>query len=184
MAAANDHLTAVLVYERAFSAAECRRIREHAATLPDADVDVYPPPATPTRRATSKLIDGPGECGWVRERLWSVARSANERYRFALEDDVRPLLFVAYGPGGFFDWHTDLGDGAESTRKISISLQLSSPHAYDGGALQIVSHERALPIGEAGTLTVFPSHLAHRVLPIERGERLALVTWVHGPPFR
>lgn len=180
----SDHVTAVLVYRQAFTREECDGIREVAATLPEAHVGVYPAPEVPVRRARTKVLV-PNTAGpWIEARIQSFARAANERFGFALDEDVRPVLCVSYGVGGYFDWHTDLADGAESTRKISLSVQLTAPEDYDGGALQFVSHGQALPAGEIGTLVAFPSHLAHRVLPVTRGERQALVAWVHGPSFR
>ena len=35
-----------------------------------------------------------------------------------------------------------------------------------------------------GNAIVFPSYIAHRVLPITSGMRHALVAWIHGPAFR
>jgi PKHD-type hydroxylase len=35
-----------------------------------------------------------------------------------------------------------------------------------------------------GNAIVFPSYIAHRVLPITSGMRQALVAWIHGPAFR
>lgn len=33
-------------------------------------------------------------------------------------------------------------------------------------------------------LTAFPSYTMHRVTPVTRGVRKALVAWVNGPDFR
>ena len=178
----NDH-AAALIFADALSRAECAQIRELAATLPLSDVGYYPEPRRPIRRASTRIIECNGEHCWIRERLLAHARCANEHFAFTIQDDVGPVLYVSYGPGDFFDWHTDLGSGAESTRKISVSVQLTSPEEYDGGGLYVVSCQEPLPIAPLGTLAAFPSHLAHRVAPVTRGERQALVAWIHGPPF-
>lgn len=179
----NDAVASVLTYRDAFTAAECTALREQSGTLGLADVDIYPEPAVPVRRASTRLLED-SEFDWVRERLLGYARSANGRFALELRDEIRPVMAVTYPTGGFFGWHTDLGDGDESTRKISITVQLTDPADYEGGELQIVSHDRPMPRGPAGTLIAFPAHLAHRVLPVGRGTREALVAWVHGPSFR
>lgn len=110
------------------------------------------------------------------------------------------LQFTAYAAGEQYGWHTDqtpepysaeYGAYAGLYRKLSLTLQLSSPEAYDGGQLQI---ERGLPgdphrivtleeIAPRGSVVVFPAFLPHRITPVSRGERLALVTWACGRPF-
>ena len=37
---------------------------------------------------------------------------------------------------GQYDWHLDIGEMSSSTRKLSISIQLSDPEDYEGGELQ------------------------------------------------
>lgn len=177
----NDHVAAVLLFEGVFSAAECALIDQAAAALPPADVGVYPEPPVPRRMATTRVLPA---LAWVEERLLRWALRANEHFGFEVEAVVAPLLHVTYAPGDFFHWHTDLADGAESTRKISVSVQLAPPADYEGGALEVVSANEPIPVLGAGSATLFPSYLAHRVLPVTRGERRALVTWLHGPSFR
>ena len=71
------------------------------------------------------------------------------------------------------------------TRKISASLQLSSPTDYNGGEMLIKSNREAIiSPKELGTLIVFPSFLLHKVKPIISGQRESLVIWISGPPFR
>ncbi|MEL6347034.1 MAG: 2OG-Fe(II) oxygenase [Myxococcota bacterium] len=110
------------------------------------------------------------------------------------------LQFTAYAVGERYGWHVDqtprpygseYGAYAGLYRKLSMTVQLSSPSDYDGGILQI---ERGLP-GEAdriraveemrprGSVVVFPSFLPHRITAVVRGERLALVTWACGRPY-
>lgn len=179
----NDSVASVITFQGAFTPEECATIRERSRPLPLAEVDVYPLREVPVRRAATRIIDDP-RLDWVRERLLEYAHAANDRLGVVLHDEVHPMMAVTYPTGGFFDWHIDLGHGNEATRKISISVQLTDPADYEGGELHIVSHEKPLPRGAAGTLVAFPAHLAHRVLAIQRGEREALVAWVHGPSFR
>jgi PKHD-type hydroxylase len=83
---------------------------------------------------------------------------------------------------GFFGEHLDLAVRF-STRKVSVTVQLSAPDDYDGGDLLVGGTEH--PGGRPrGAVTVFPAWRTHGVAPVRRGERLAIVGWVHGPAFR
>jgi predicted 2-oxoglutarate/Fe(II)-dependent dioxygenase YbiX len=180
---ASDYAAAALIFEGALSPAECCQVRELTSALPPLDFDYYPKPAEPVRHAATKQLPFDG-CAWLAERLRHYARVVNDCYGFDLDEVIREPLVVTYPEGGFLGWHTDLGAGFVSTRKISLSIQLSEPHEYEGGGLQMVCCEEPLAIPAIGTLAAFPSHLAHRVTPVTRGARWALVTWVHGPSFR
>lgn len=85
-----------------------------------------------------------------------------------------------------FDWHQDYGiqPGTEP-RKLTLSLQLSDPSDYDGCDLQAQLGDHIDSASrQRGTLLCFPSYVAHRVTPITRGTRKALVIWAVGPEFR
>ena len=62
---------------------------------------------------------------------------------------------------------------------LSMTLFLSDPDSYDGGALVLETdygdHEIKLPAGDA---VIYSTRLYHRVSPITRGERVAVVTWM------
>jgi Uncharacterized iron-regulated protein len=62
---------------------------------------------------------------------------------------------------------------------------MSDPAAYDGSDLEMNATGRPemLP-RERGKLILFPSYQLHRVTPVTRGKRSALVAWIGGPPFR
>ena len=82
---------------------------------------------------------------------------------------------------GHYDWHVDAGNGNVATRKLSFTLQLSDPSTYEGCDLLVNDH--ATPITgsrEQGSINFFPSYMTHKVTPIEKGVRYALVIWVHG----
>lgn len=98
----------------------------------------------------------------------------------------RSPQYVEYVPGrGRFDWHNDYSHAvADAPRKLTLIIQLSPPSDYDGGRLELFGHEvEALP-DALGTVLVFPSILYHRVTPVTRGCRRALVCWVAGPRLR
>jgi len=86
--------------------------------------------------------------------------------------------------GDFYDWHLDIGKTDTSSRKLSVSVQLSDPEGYEGGELLLRDYANESPVKEIGSVIVFPSYLSHRVSKILTGERWSLVAWVHGPPYR
>ena len=62
---------------------------------------------------------------------------------------------------------------------LSFTLFLSDPETYDGGALVIEDALEARSIKlQAGDMILYPSTTLHRVEPVTRGERLAVVGWV------
>lgn len=114
-------------------------------------------------------------------RLLSCVRHFNDRcWRFALGGGLE-LNLLRYRAGDHYRrWHTDLFAEA-STRKLSFTVQLSED--YTGGALWMQEHT-APASRQRGDIVLFPAFLPHRVEPVTAGERLALVGWMHGPPFR
>src|SRR5688572_24848244 len=132
----NDHLQQPFVYERVFTAEQCARIRELGASLrlwkgrSSAEEDDY-------RVCTTSWVEETSASAFVFARLREVVRSVNGLYGLDATGFGEPLHYICYETGGHFDWHTDLGSGSMSTRKISISVQLSEAPDYAGGDLEL-----------------------------------------------
>ncbi len=132
------------------------------------------------------------ETGWIYERICHHAIQANEAWGFALSGCAEPLQYTRYGVVDHYDWHMDLGPDRASIRKLSVTVQLSPPEAYEGGELQFWQApdrrdgDLVFPAApkDQGVGMFFPSYTVHRVSPVTRGERAALVLWVSGEPFR
>ena len=96
------------------------------------------------------------------------------------------------GKPGKYDWHIDVGPGSvPSMRKLSYSILLN-PGEYEGGEFiskigrSDIAFENVGNHGEedlTGTMILFPSYLLHRISPITKGTRYALVGWAHGNSF-
>jgi PKHD-type hydroxylase len=79
----------------------------------------------------------------------------------------------------------DHGADMPDPRKLSLSIQLSDPAAYEGCELELSFGDgiKTAP-RKRGTVVAFASYVLHRVTPITAGTRKSLVVWVSGPEFR
>ena len=86
---------------------------------------------------------------------------------------------------GHYHWHFDGNAAGKPARKLSITFQMTDGTAYEGGDLEFNrTGEPTKAPRERGTFIMFPSYILHRVTPVTRGTRQALVGWCVGPPFR
>jgi PKHD-type hydroxylase len=148
--------------------------------------------------AEARFVDGRRTAGWaaapVKNNLQAeqdpaledltheiVARiTANPVFELAARPKrIINATFSRYGPGNAYGTHVDNALMAGERTDVSFTLFLSDPGQYDGGELIIESTagEDAIKL-EAGSLFAYPSTTLHRVAPVTRGERLALVGWV------
>lgn len=81
---------------------------------------------------------------------------------------------LRYVPGGGYGWHSDAASsGAGQGWHVSYSLIVREPEA--GGALELdLGSIKCVIPPKLGALVLFPAELAHRVTPIEAGERIAV----------
>lgn len=177
----NPLQTAVRVLPAAFTAEECDRIVALGESGGRVGGDVVKGYAE-MRVSELTWIDTVADARWLYHRIGMLFLKANATHGFKLVGLQEPLQFSRYAVGGKFDWHVDAGGEATAGRKLSLSIQLSGSGDYDGGDLEFLNNA-----GEAararGTAVVFPSFLAHRVAPVSRGLRRALIAWAYGPSF-
>lgn len=167
----------------AFSASECRTI----VALGEAGKPVIAGLSRPVegyRSGTTKLIGLSDNTEWLYARMGEILVAVNDWYQFDIRGFVDSLLYCTYPEQGQFDWHVDCGEGATSTRKITLSLQLSDGADYDGGALEFAGQGEIPEARRIGTAVAFPAFVHHRVSGVTRGVRRSLVAWAHGPAFR
>lgn len=150
---------------------------------------------------------------WLAGYLWYFISKANDfNFRYDLTGiDGDTMQYSVYKEGMFYDWHVDGDIGTshkpisstvhgvseekgrdkllldtETVRKLSFSLQLSSPEDYKGGQLQLMGSDRDtffVP-KQKGTLIIFDSRTSHRVKKVTQGVRKSLVGWAVGPRWR
>jgi PKHD-type hydroxylase len=147
--------------------------------------------------AAAKFEDGRHTAGWAAARVKDNEQAVAEIATHDLRDTfvkqieshpvfnlvVRPktligVMFSRYAPGHAYGNHVDNAIMQRRRVDVSFTLFLSDPAAYDGGELVIetqLGHEAIKP--NAGTLFTYPATTLHRVAPVTRGERLAMVGW-------
>lgn len=114
--------------------------------------------------------------------LRTVERALNANPTFLAAAQPRRfvrMLLSRYRPGQTYGLHVDDAIMAGARTDLSFTLFLSDEHAYDGGALVVEDPLEARAIRLApGEMILYPSTALHRVEPVTRGERLAVVGWV------
>jgi len=129
---------------------------------------------------------------WLYNSLMNLSKNANESlWGFDLKSAPEEIQYTEYhsDENGHYGWHQDIGPDIASSRKVSITVQLSSPEEYEGGNLQISrgglgdNSGYDMPKGK-GTVVIFPSYMMHRVTPVTSGIRKSFVLWVGGEHYK
>jgi PKHD-type hydroxylase len=179
----------------------CDRIDAEAASRKQSPGKIRKGTAQEVRHSQVAWFPPREEFAWLHTPLGELVRSVNdELWGWALTEP-EPAQYTVYEPGGHYRWHTDQRPKPYPgprwpglTRKVSVTVLLNDPDEYTGGTFEL---ERLLggpararrrivrPLADAGrgTVLVFPSHLFHRVTPVETGVRRSLVAWYLGPRF-
>ena len=143
------HQRAHLVVPAAFSADECDRIVSLCEPEPAEPATLEGVEHVGTTRSSSvSWLPADEDTWWIYDRLGELAVDANEHWGFELVGFEEELQYTRYdGPGDHYAWHRDGLDGAVSTRKLSIVVQLTPPEHYAGGrrGVQPAGHRRDVP---------------------------------------
>lgn len=171
-----------LDFPEAFDASECEAIVALAGRAPLEPATVWNGAANHvdarTRQAERCYWSRDSETAWIHERLDALFAEAAARFETEVDRVFEDIQFLRYGVGAHFQsWHSDAGTDRYEERRISVSVELSYADDYDGGVLEIapaMGLPRTLPRGGA---RLFRSRMIHRVTPVTRGVRHALVAW-------
>ena len=130
-----------------------------------------------------------GEVAWLEfwtMQAWEIIDHINRNFFDFDIEGVEIPQYAKYREGDYFDWHMDKGPQTpHGARKLSLTVQLSEIDEYVGGKLEIYTGAEIIAAkSAAGSAIAFPSWILHRVTPIKRGIRRALVAWAYGPAFR
>lgn len=117
------------------------------------------------------------------ERLVIAALSANRDFQdFALPQGFSRPIVSRYEPGMEYGRHVDnpiLASGGRSMRTdVSVTIFLSDPADYDGGALiHLVDGEERAYKPARGDAIAYTTGTPHRVQEVTRGARVAAILW-------
>ncbi|UUX49442.1 Fe2+-dependent dioxygenase [Nisaea acidiphila] len=127
------------------------------------------PPNSPHYREMSELVLG--------------AIKANETV--AIKGMPRRILspiFASYMTGNQYGEHIDaalMGPYPGMRTDLSMTIFLNKPDAYEGGDLVLTTDFGEMVYKEnPGDAVLYPTHYLHRVNPVTKGRRLAIVTWM------
>lgn len=95
---------------------------------------------------------------------------------------LHSVLVSRYIPGMEYGLHVDnalMGQSTAWRADLSFTLFLQDETSYDGGELALESGSGELRVKlPARGIVCYPTGQLHRVLPVTRGERLAVVGWI------
>jgi PKHD-type hydroxylase len=117
--------------------------------------------------------------------IYLVQKINRNHFGFSNIQITEQAQISEYSKGQFYDWHTDNPidmDIEPPVRKLSMTLLLNDPSEFEGGNLEIAG--KKLSPMKQGHAAIFASFLQHRVTPVTKGVRKALVVWFNGEPFK
>jgi len=167
----------LLVIEKLLTAIEVQVLREAASGLQFDDGRKTAGRFAAEVKANDQAAPSP-ELAAVLAKV-ETALAANALFRSAARPKALTRLILSrYRTGQTYGLHVDDALMAGLRTDLSFTLFLAEPDAYDGGALIIEDtfEARAIKLNP-GDLILYPSTTLHRVEPVTRGERLAVVGW-------
>ena len=99
--------------------------------------------------------------------------------------NLRDIQVIRYDSGGHYDWHIDIGTGANKARKLSMVVPLNDPSEWEGAELLMKANpdEVSMPF-KVGVPIVFPSFILHKATPVTSGVRYIVAAFCYGPTFK
>lgn len=168
----------LLVIENVLTAAESQAVRAAAAELAFDDGRKTAGRFAAEVKANDQATPSPD----LDILLAKVERAlaANGLFRSAARPKAMTKLILSrYRQGQTYGLHVDDALMQGLRTDLSFTLFLAEPDSYDGGALIIEDSFEARAIKlSPGDLILYPSTTLHRVEPVSKGERLAVVGWV------
>jgi len=157
---------------------EAAALREAAARVPFGDGR-----ATAGRYARPVKHNEQAEESPARKAIFEKTRRAlmaHEVFRsLARPRRFTRLLLSRYQPGMTYGAHVDDAIMGGARTDLSFTLFLSEPGDYDGGELVMEEQAEARAFRlDPGEAVLYPTSALHRVAPVTRGARLAVVGWV------
>ena len=123
---------------------------------------------------------------WMYQRLEHWMHTVNNKHMGFYKLQIGELAqFTKYSKKEHYDWHPDSSYvmlKGPAVRKMSMVLLLNDPKEFKGGELQIVDKKKLVSLKQ-GHAIFFASFIAHRIVPLTKGNRFSLTMWFGGPPL-
>lgn len=167
----------MLAIEGVLTSAETAAVVEAASALEFGDGRATAGRFAREVKVNDQALPGPGLDAILKKAERALA--ANELFQAAARPRaVTRLILSRYRVGQTYGTHVDDALMQGLRTDVSFSLFLSDPADYAGGALEIEDSFEARQVRlPAGGLFLYPATTLHRVTPVTRGERLAIVGW-------
>lgn len=182
----NKNITKAICYENVFDKSECNYIISESLKI-QKNIDSNLNYIDKVNKTLSTNINNIEPLKPFIERIISHIVEANKVFDFNI-DSFKEVIFLKYEKDAYMSWHKDIGENKVSeqinihSRKITISLLLSSEEDYEGGELLFTPDIKIKQT--QGSIIAYPSYMVHCVKKIERGTRYALIASANGPNFR
>ena len=179
-----DKVNFYAYWENAFTKEECEKIIQIAKDK--GFIQGITTGKSDIRKSKISWLYACDDMEWAFRRVTDIILNLNERFFgfdiFGLNEGFQFTNYKA--PSDKYGKHVDRALDL-AVRKLSISIQLSNPKKYKGGELYLYKEDKGtLMDKKQGTLIMFPSYVLHEVMPVTKGERNSLVTWVTGNQFK
>jgi len=167
-----------IVLDDLLTPAEIIALREATAALPWEDGAKTAGPVARALKQNEQAAPGPATQA-VLDRVQAALTAHPLFQAVAYPRAFARLMATRTRGGGQYGPHVDNALIAGARADISLTLFLSDPDTYAGGALVIADRveERAFKL-PAGSAIVYPATTLHHVQPVTDGTRLVVVGWV------
>ena len=183
-----------LVKDNFITEEECELLKEHIYESCNLTSDVKPEERNKSlwnkyyksKKSNVSLYDkgDDTEFQWLVDKVWTTVKVANQDYWKYDIDGLRSAIGLYYNVGEEPDGelHSDFANGVDgnmdTTFKLTALLFLNDD--FEGGELEIIQG-KVKP--KAGSLLIFPSFAAHRVLKFSGADRYTAVFVIEGNTF-
>ena len=157
-----------------------------AAETMQSDPETIKPDDVAVRKTNIMWVENNDETSGLYWNIANLIQGANNGKFKCDISMIETLQYSEYEDGGHYQMHVDHGmisPDDTAIRKLSFSILLSDEKDFDGGELDITSWHPQGAHMIKNDICIFPSMLPHRVNPVTRGKRRALVGWVRGPAW-
>ena len=173
-------------FKNGFNDEDIKKVKDYIQKLEFEESTTFSGNDKSVRDSQIKWIDCNPETEWLYEKIYDYAKEANDAiFNFKLYYSKDSIQYSKYGKDGKYDWHIDIGENENNSRKLSCSILLNDPEEFEGGDFEywIKKNPEKAPL-EKGSVFFFPSFFLHRVTEVLSGERESLVLWIGGDAYQ